>query len=622
MNSQGINAVNASSSLWPKKNVIDRNKNTVWSSKIQPSPTNKQWISIQFNKAKKINFVKLSPRYINGLAYGFPKSFVIRYRNNSRWINIRTENNFPRARRGDFIILPLSKTITTNSIQILATVLGNDNEGNNVFQLAEFNGGFHQHFQSRFKYIGGNSPFKSRGTNEIRNVGSSNFNPNKLNVWHYDIRKPLMNNINAPNYYSPSIVKNGKTWNIYYGGFDFANYDQDNIYLTTSNDDFLSFKGKSHVISNVNYRHANNCSVIKQGNSDWKMLYTAYPLNGKNKPHYGTSTNGGRWVFNKPITMSNYPRWAQTNSDGGNVLYFENGTYHLYFTDYNYPDADFRVHHATSTNFIDYKYKGVAKNIDRIATDMKAFRFNNRKYYLLGTHRNISNVQLTVSTNLNSFDKPFVFERTLPTSNFPKDKNIATLGFVTNGNRLYGYMYGSSFKNSLTDNKIYANWLQKKVIFQNKHVRWGDQADAYGPNRVELYMNTQIETGNFYIYDSDGTTLLYKSPLVTMKSGDIWHYLNNNKSSDLIVDYADDILEDGFDLLEPSINHYVTNNSVYLETNEDIQKIEIYGITGSLLKSVENNDKYINIDGLNTGIYILKVYTDSNSHTLKFIIDK
>ena len=55
-------------------------------------------------------------------------------------------------------------------------------------------------------------------------------------------------------------------------------------------------------------------------------------------------------------------------------------------------------------------------------------------------------------------------------------------------------------------------------------MRWGDIEKAYGPNRLKISMSSDIETGTFYVYDVDGTTLLYTSPLVTIRSGDIWNY--------------------------------------------------------------------------------------------------
>jgi hypothetical protein len=64
------------------------------------------------------------------------------------------------------------------------------------------------------------------------------------------------------------------------------------------------------------------------------------------------------------------------------------------------------------------------------------------------------------------------------------------------------------------------------VIFQNDNVRWGDLERGYGPDVIHLALASgdSIETGRFYVYDTDGQTLLYRSPLVTMQAGDIWRY--------------------------------------------------------------------------------------------------
>jgi hypothetical protein len=75
-------------------------------------------------------------------------------------------------------------------------------------------------------------------------------------------------------------------------------------------------------------------------------------------------------------------------------------------------------------------------------------------------------------------------------------------------------------------NRIYARWLQKRVIFQNANVRWGDVERSYGPDIIHLALvsGDSIETGRIYVYDTDGQTLLYRSPLVTIQAGDIWSY--------------------------------------------------------------------------------------------------
>jgi len=615
--SQEIKNVTASSSIWNEQKAIDKDKNSVWSSDARVSSLDVEDISITFTSPQNINYIKVFPRYINKKACGFPKSFDIKYRSGQEWITIRSETNFPQAERNEYIILPFPKTVETSAILFITRELGKDDVGNNIFQLAEFEAGFEQDFKDNFLYVSNNSRYKSNNVNEIRNVGSDSFDPNKLNVWHYDIRKPLMDNMSAPNYYSPSIVKNGDVWNIYYGGFDYANFLKDNIYLTASADNFLTFKGKAHVISNVQYEHANNCSVIKEGDNDWKMLYTAYPLKNKNKPHYGKSTNGLNWNFNNPVTMSNYPAWDQTNSDGGNVLFSENGLYHMFFTDYNHENQDFRVHHATSRNFVDYKYKGVAQNKERIATDLKSFDYNNNKHYLLGTHRNTNNVELTVSTDLDNFDNPTIPTITLNNSSNPNDKFIATLGFVEDENSLKGYLYGSSSVTTLNNNKIYANWLQKKVIFKNDHVRWGDVEEAYGPDRIALFMSTQVETGKFYIYDSDGTTLLYTSPLVTMKSGDIWDFVSTDQAALETVVSAP--LNETPNESQGKVYPNPAKNSISIAVDEPISKVEIYTILGGLVTTIETTKNKIAIESLISGTYVLKAYTKNGIHDFKFI---
>jgi hypothetical protein len=70
---------------------------------------------------------------------------------------------------------------------------------------------------------------------------------------------------------------------------------------------------------------------------------------------------------------------------------------------------------------------------------------------------------------------------------------------------------------------LFARWLQKKVVFQNNYVTW-DVSTGFGMKNSRLAMSNKIETGVFKIYDTDGQTLLYTSPLVTVREGDLWNY--------------------------------------------------------------------------------------------------
>lgn len=470
------------------------------------------------------------PRYVNGLACGFPKSFKLKYFNGSSWEEVLTENEFPRPNRNDIIIIPFTNIITASALTLESITLGKDDVNNNVFQMAEINAGLNTDFDIKFKHLGSNSPYKNIGSLEIQNVGSKTFNPNKLNVWHYDIRKPFKSDNNI---YAPTIVKNSPSkltsvnecWNIYYGGYANGNNQHDNIYLTTSYDDFLTTSGFATCISNVNYNNANNGSAIKLFD-EWKMLYTVEVITGvRNKPFYANSFDGLNWSFNNPITMNGYPDWRKADVNGGNSLIYYNGLYHMFFNDLN-PNTQNKVYHATSTDYINYNYVGIAQDKNMVSQDVKKFNYNNSDYFLLGTHLNAHFIELTLSNNLNYFpNSPNII---INRSQHPQDRFITSLGLVEDKNRLYGLLYASSSNIGFLDNKLYATWLQHKVIFENSHVRWGDIEEAFGPDRIEMFTNTpnQIETGRFYVYDSDGTSLIYTSPLVSVKSGDVWKFLN------------------------------------------------------------------------------------------------
>jgi hypothetical protein len=50
--------------------------------------------------------------------------------------------------------------------------------------------------------------------------------------------------------------------------------------------------------------------------------------------------------------------------------------------------------------------------------------------------------------------------------------------------------------------------------------RLGESVKTYGPDRLIMCITKEIETGKFYVYDKDGTTILFASPKLTIRSGD------------------------------------------------------------------------------------------------------
>lgn len=107
------------------------------------------------------------------------------------------------------------------------------------------------------------------------------------------------------------------------------------------------------------------------------------------------------------------------------------------------------------------------------------------------------------------------------------DAYAATCTTVQDGQRILGILYGACAKPSVDENRIFARWLQKKVVFSGAS-RW-DQQTEFGPDIARLAMTPphQSQTGQFTIFDSDGISVEFVSPSITVREGDIFGYLVN-----------------------------------------------------------------------------------------------
>ncbi|MFZ5977979.1 MAG: discoidin domain-containing protein [Bacteroidota bacterium] len=523
-----IQSVSASSTTatFPVSNAIDTSTSTFWSSSAHTTASNTESINFHFSGFNNVNYVRLLPRYVGSSATCFPVDFKIYYSTGSTWVLLSSFTNFPTP-LGLGVTIPISSTVNTDGIQIVATTLSSDGS-NFYFQLANVAAGYDSGF-NHFQLLTNNGAFQR---NTIKNVGSGSFDPNRISNWNQDDRDPIIAAIPGgnSNIYAPNIVYNNGAWNIYFGGWDGTTDGHDRVSITVSGDTFSTFGTHTLMIDHGVFDHVNNETVIKKSDGTWHMYYTSLAYGGLNKPGYATSPDGVAWTPSSGLTsylinMSGYNNFTNADVNGANVIYYDGALYHLFFDDFNSVSNGytFNIHHATSTDGINFTYTGDALNEKLIAQDVKQFNYNGTSYYLMGLQLNSNFVRYSIGTSLTNFSGSKLLFNNADTG----DQYITSMGFVTNANKLLGVIYGAGSVSTLDHNSLHARWLTKKVIFisDRTQARWGDVERAHGPDEIYLYMNTNIETGHFYIYDSDGTTLLYTSPQVTMKSGDVWSYL-------------------------------------------------------------------------------------------------
>jgi len=519
---------------WPVTNAFDNDPTTSFSSPTYADTAHPESITVSWNEPRDVNVLRILPRYSGAKkALGFPRTFTVSTKEGEAWQAAGSYADFPAPYRGDWIILPLGKTVSTSAIKIDVASLGDDDVGNFVLQVAEIEAGFEAGMDG-FALLGNFAGIG--GQNEIQNAGSEAINrADQLGHWDYDVRGVVL----APkagglgNIYAPMAVNTGgSNWNVYFGGWDGTNDQSDRLSMTTTGDDFKTFGAHKLIVDKGSFIHVNNDCTVRVSATDWRMMSTCYgpPAGNLNKPCYATSTDGVNWTPNAGngaylINIAGYAGFASADINGSNVIYkHTDGVWHLYFRDFHDPTPE--IHHATSTDFVNFSYVGTATSENVMINDLRAFEYGGTRYYVGAYHVNSQRLWTSISTDLNKFPPLQVaFEHFDAGDNY-----MVAAGLVQDGARIHGMLYGASSVPSLDQNRIFARWLQKKVIFQNADVRWGDIELGYGPDNVRLIMaaGQRVETGRFYVYDTDGASLLYASPPVTMRAGDVWKYIGEN----------------------------------------------------------------------------------------------
>ena len=393
---------------------------------------------------------------------------------------------------------------------------------------------------------------------QINGVAAGPFSPTawEAGTLHIlpDIRSPLI----APrwaggfrNIYAPSAVRVPEGWRVFYGAWDGVATSNDRIYsLQTA--DFLDLGERSTVIDHGQFIHVCNVSALRKDDGSWHVLCTAYPdEKNLNKPACFWSLDGKMWngspsphsaSKNDLITMKGYEPYAEADINGVNVLLFDRGQYQMYFGNWRDPGKVRLAHSGDGKN---YEYDGPVLDSTHAVNDMRKFVRKDRATYLMGLHMNTDRLWYALSSD----GKKFGPEKELAVRLGDQDRFIVAIGWVTDGDRLLGFLYGAGASPELNRNRIFARWLQKKVVLIGTDGRRYEPTGAIGPDRQVIALrcplgptSTQAASGptgasaaglkafegTYEVWSEDGKTRLAPPRPIRIKAGEVYQ-LNPGK---------------------------------------------------------------------------------------------
>lgn len=365
---------------------------------------------------------------------------------------------------------------------------------------------------------------------EIRGVKAGPFSPSlwQKGALHFvpDLRAPILEPRPGSyrNIYAPSIVDEGTRFRVYYGGWDGTDSGNDRIFTATADRDFLDWGPRSMVVDHGAFIHVNNCSAVRSPDGSVSMLATCFPVGeNTNKPALFTSPTGS--VFNGApeyaaksddlVSLDGYGGFAKSDINGMNVLYRDGPTWRMYFCDFTQFG---QVYRASSTDARHWTFDGPAVKAAMMANDVKSFRVDGKTWLLMLLHHNGDSLAQSLSTDSAHFPEPHTLMRSLGAS----DRYMVACGLVSDGKTAYGVLYGAGAVKSLDQNRIFARWLQKRVVFKMGAVDVAAAARAFGPDRLRIALPSGISSvsGTLSVYSEDGITLIGRSTRIALRDGD------------------------------------------------------------------------------------------------------
>jgi hypothetical protein len=361
---------------------------------------------------------------------------------------------------------------------------------------------------------------------EIRGVGADPFDPLiwQRNTLHFvaDAARPLIEPRAGKhrNIYAPSAVEIEGGWRVYFAGWDGTDTPNDRVYCIETSGDFRSFTNRRTVIEHGEFEHVCNVNVTPApAAGGFAMMCTAYPdAHGRNKPVTFFSPDGLRWdgataTRDRIVDLLGYPDYAaKADINGVNVLLAEDGGYRMYFGDFANGGKTWRATGVDGKHFeLDRR---IALDPSPLVNDVKKFRTRERRdWYLMGLHANGERLFYSVSDD----GEKFPAAQTLCTSADDSDRYIVSIGWVTKGaqddpggRRLLGFLYGAGSTGSLDGNRIFAVWLEKKLVLTVQEKPLQHKVKALGPDRQLVFFDKPL-SAQIELLGDDGRTPIARS---------------------------------------------------------------------------------------------------------------
>jgi hypothetical protein len=353
---------------------------------------------------------------------------------------------------------------------------------------------------------------------EFRNLSPASFNPNLFNGspnFLPDIRSPFLDPLPGPyrNIYAPSIVcLPDHSFRIFFGGWDGTPTGNDQIY-SIDTADFITFHNRQTVITHSPYQHVCNVSAVLNPDQSITLFCTAFPDSQGLNRIISIRVPAHPPVTPTPsdlISIKNYPNYSKGDFNGLNPVLYNplTHTYQLFFADFH----NFgHIYRASSTNAHDFTLDADVLDAALMPNDAKQLS----NLTLLAFHQNGPSLFYSLSADPLHFPPP----KLLATHLSDADRYIVAVGLVVDQHQsLLGFLYGAGAVPSLDHNRIFARWLQRKVIFLTNDGRQLSPSYSFGPGRALLDLPSPT-IGRLQLYSEDGTTLLLNTPPILLTPG-------------------------------------------------------------------------------------------------------